>query len=149
MIINRYLITEVVKSTFALLMVLILIGLSNEFVIWLSRAAEGMLPASLVLKVVLLNLPILVCILLPMAFFFGILFAFGRLYADSEMVVLHACGYGLKDQLRAMIGPTLIFSLIAAFFNLFLAPVAMQRMEYLIQLAQADVASQGLTPGRF
>jgi lipopolysaccharide export system permease protein len=130
-------------------MVLILIGLSNEFVIWLSRAASGYLPAQIVMKVVWLNLPVLVCILLPMAFFFGILFAFGRLYAESEMVVLQACGFGLWDQIRAMAWPALILCLVAAFFNLYLAPEAMQKMEQLVQLARADVATSALAPGRF
>ena len=40
-LITRYLVSEILKTTFGVLLILLLIGLSNEFVNYLSKAAAG------------------------------------------------------------------------------------------------------------
>ena len=91
MILFRYLAKEVGTTLIALTSILILIFMSNQMILYLNGAANGRIPGGLVLKLMMLELPNLLCLLLPLGFYFSILVAYGRLYADSEMVVLQAC----------------------------------------------------------
>lgn len=100
MLIFRYLSKEVFITLISLTIILLLIFLSNQFVQYLTRAANGQIPAMFIFKLLLLELPNLLGLLLPLGFYVSVLLAYGRLYVDSEMTVLHACGYGTKNLLR-------------------------------------------------
>ena len=111
MLIFRYLAKEVFITLVSLTAILLLIFLSNQFVQYLTRAANGQIPAMFIFKLLMLELPNLLGLLLPLGFYISILLAYGRLYADSEMTVLHACGYGMQHLLK----DTLILASIVAF----------------------------------
>lgn len=149
MIISRYLLSEIIKTTCAVILILVFIGISNEFVVYLAKAASGKLPASVVLKVVFYSLPHLVGILLPIGFFLGILLAYGRLYADSEMTVLTACGFTLSQQLKLAFYPALFFTLLMFYFNIWLIPAATKAMETVVSEAESDIVTRAFSPGRF
>jgi lipopolysaccharide export system permease protein len=86
--------------------VLLFIFLSNILVRFMHSAASGVLTSSAVKLLLLLQVPILSAVLLPASLFLGILFAYGRLYADSEMIIFAACGINP----RRLLTTTLIFS---------------------------------------
>ena len=78
----------------ALTAILLLIFMSNQFVQYLNRAASGSIPGMVVMKLMLLELPNLLSLLLPLGFYIALLLVYGRLYAENEMTVLRASGYG-------------------------------------------------------
>lgn len=94
MIAFRYLFWETLKTQLAVLFVLLLIFVSQNFIEVLSGAANGTIPVGLVGKLLLLNMPDMTTLMLPISLFLGILFAHGRLYAESEMTVMRAVGIG-------------------------------------------------------
>ena len=114
MIIFRYLFAETLKSQIAVLFILSLIFVSQQFVALLSKVMTGALPANLVMEMLLYTMPALGTLILPVSLFIGILFAHGRLYAESEMVILTACGYTpsriLMSSLLLSILPSLFVS---------------------------------------
>ena len=73
-------------------------------------ASEGGIPGQLVMVFIGLKIPELAGMMLPLSLFLGILLAYGRIYADSEMTVLHACGVSEWYVVRV----TLILSLVTA-----------------------------------
>jgi len=79
----------------AVTLVLLLIFLSNQLVRYLSYAAAGKIAASFVMQMLGFEIPYLLALLLPLGFYLGIILAYGRLYAESEMSVLHACGFSV------------------------------------------------------
>ena len=93
-LIFRYLFKEIFITLVALTTILLFIFMSNQFVQYLNRAVGGQIPAVMLMKLMMLELPTLMGLLLPLGFYVAILVAYGRLYADSEMTVLQACGYG-------------------------------------------------------
>ena len=105
MIVFRYLLGEVFKSQLAVFVILITIILSQRFVKILADASEGELPGQMVLALISLKLPQLAVLILPLAAFLGVLIAFGRIYAESEMTVLHATGMRL---VMAMVGVVVV-----------------------------------------
>lgn len=112
MIIFRYLTKEVYGTLLASTVVLLLLLISNQFVHYLTQAAAGIMPLRTVMRIVSLQMPLLLPLLLPLGLYIGILVAYGRLYADREMIVLWSCGFS-KAQL---VGITLAFSSIVCVF---------------------------------
>jgi lipopolysaccharide export system permease protein len=96
MIIKRYLVREISQSLLFTTVVLLFIFLANQVVKFLHLAADGKIAAHSVLILLGLQMPSLLIVLLPLGLFLGIVLALGRLYSDSEMVVLAACGFGTK-----------------------------------------------------
>ena len=83
MILIRYLIKEVFKSQIAILLILLLIFFSQQFVRVLGAAANGNVPADLVFSLLGLGMPTMAQLMLPLCLFIAILLTFGRLYAES------------------------------------------------------------------
>src|SRR5580692_5694408 len=96
MIISRYLIKEIFNALFSVAFVMLLIFLSNQLIRYLKYAANGKIAASVVMQLMGLEIPYLLVLLLPLGLFLGILFAYGRLYAENEMRVMQACGLSTK-----------------------------------------------------
>jgi len=138
-----------VKSQIAVLFILSLIFVSQQFVALLSKVMTGSLPASLVVEMLLYSMPALGTLILPVSLFIGILFAHGRLYAESEMVVLSACGYSPN---RILIASMMLSSATIAIvaFNAFIyAPIAEEGKVQLREQVDADVGLATLKQGRF
>lgn len=71
MIAFRYLFWETFKTQLAVLFVLLLIFVSQNFIEVLGAAASGSIPASLVGKLLLLNMPDMATLMLPISLFWA------------------------------------------------------------------------------
>lgn len=149
MIIQRYFAREIFLTTLAVVSVLLLIGISNQFVRYLADAAQGEIAATLVLKIVAMNLPSLLGLLLPLGLFFGIMLTLSRMYADSEMTALFACGMPYSILIKAIAGPALVITLLASVFNVWLGPHYLYEMSRTLAEAESDLISRAIQPGRF
>lgn len=61
----------------------------------------GAIPTQLVSEMLALNIPSMALLMLPISLFIAILFAHGRLYAESEMTVMKAIGIGPASIMRS------------------------------------------------
>lgn len=149
MILFRYLAREVFFSMFAVSTVLLLIIMSSRFVKYLSEAASGKLSPDVLFGVMGYRMPGFLELVLPLGLFIAILLAYGRLYMDSEMTVMSACGMSQKRLVAYTFYPALFVAIIVGSLSLWVSPLGMQR-------AQELLASQGersdfdlLKPARF
>lgn len=149
LIIARYLVKEVATATAAVLLVLLLIGLGHEFIGYLADAVASGLSLSLVLKVLLLNVPLLLSLLLPLAFYFGVLLGLGRMYAESEMTALFACGFSVRQLMNTLLAPAIVVLVLTGAMNFWLMPHYSFELTRLIAEAEKDILSHALMPGRF
>ena len=149
MLIFRYLAKEVFVTLAALTTILLLIFMSNQFVLYLNRAANGKIPAMLVMKLLMLELPTLAGLLLPLGFYVALLVAYGRLYADSEMTVLQACGYGSGQLLKHSFIMAMVVALLVAFMTLWVNPFVMTERAKLLRTTGVQTLIQTISPGRF
>lgn len=149
MIVFRYLIGEVFKSQLAVFLILITIILSQRFVKILADASEGELPGQLVLTLISLKLPQLAVLILPLAAFLGVLVAYSRIYAESEMTVLHATGISEWYVTRLTLILSLGMALAAGGLMMYLSPWAAEREYEIMAKADADSGLSTLLPGRF
>lgn len=149
MIIFRYLIGEVFRAQLAVFIILTTIIISQRFVKILADASEGEIPGQLVMSIVALKLPQLAVIILPLSAFLGILVAYGRLYADSEMTILHATGVSEWYVTRLTLLLSVVMALLAGAVTLYLSPWATEREYQLLERAESDAGLFSLVPGRF
>jgi lipopolysaccharide export system permease protein len=68
--------------------------MSNALGRLLADIADGEIPQQALWPALLSQAVNIFSLLLPVGFFLGIVFAFGRLYKDHEIVVMNACGMG-------------------------------------------------------
>ena len=129
--------------------VLELILLSNQFVLYLSHAASGDIVLNTLFKLLALQIPYLLDMLLPLGLFLGILLAFSRLYADSEMTVLIACGISQARLFMLSLGVAIPAIVVVAVMSLWLNPIIYGLQKKIIASSTTDFYMQALMPGRF
>jgi lipopolysaccharide export system permease protein len=129
--------------------VLLAIIVTGRFVKYLADAASGKLAAEILLPVMFYRLPGFLELLLPLGLFIGILMAYGRLYVESEMVVMAACGVGPARLARYTLAPALVVTLLVAGLALFITPEGAARSEALLNDPKALRGLQFLASGRF
>lgn len=149
MIIFRYLLAEVLKVTFAILGILMLIFISQQFVRFLGDFAEGQISGWMVLQLLGLQIPVIFSFLLPLSLFLGVLLGFGRLYVDAEITVLRACGVGQSQMARYGLIPCLALAFFTGILTLYLAPWATEKQYDLIDERAASADLFLLQPGKF
>ncbi len=149
MLIKKYLAKEVYANTCVISGILVLIFLSTQLVRFLGRAAAGKLTGLMLMKIMGLEIPILLGLLLPVGLYIGILMAYGRMYVDSEMTVLQACGLSQAQLLKY----TQIFSILilglTLFLNLYLTPLLLRDKDKILAANPASILIGTLVPGRF
>ena len=149
MLIFRYLLKETFKSQLAVFLVLMAIFITQKFVRVLAEASDGEIPASLVLGFLALSTPVLASLILPLSLFLGIMLAHGRLYVDSEMAVMRACGISEWYITRVMLVLATLMAVVTAVLTLYLAPFSVEREYQLEEKAGAESGLSALIAGRF
>ncbi|MDG2394650.1 MAG: LPS export ABC transporter permease LptF [Thalassotalea sp.] len=149
MIIFRYLFGEVIRTQLGVFLVLMTIFISQKFVRILGDASEGGIPAQMVLTFIGLTIPHLIGIMLPLSLFLGILLAYGRIYAENEMSVLHACGVSEWYVVRVTLVAALLNALITGAFTIYLSPLSAEQEYVVKEELSKDVGLSALVAGRF
>lgn len=150
MIISRYLTKEILNSLLAVTFVLLLIFLSKALVRFLGYAADGKLAANILFQLMGFEIPYLLTLLLPIGLYLGIILAYGRMYADYEMRVLHACGLSLNKLIAITSIIVVIVTTIVVFLTLWVNPwLAAHKEKLIAQSLSAENALNNLMPGRF
>ncbi|RUO30385.1 LPS export ABC transporter permease LptF [Aliidiomarina soli] len=145
----RYLTRETFKAQLAVFTVLMVIFLSQQFVSVLADASEGSIPAGLILQVLGLQLPALAALILPISLFLGILMAHGRIYADNEMAVLHACGVSEWYVTRVTLVLSSALACMTAVLTLWLGPWALSQEYEIAERARMEAGLSAVQTGRF
>ena len=148
-IINKYLAREVYTTMLVVLVVLLAILMSQQFVRFMQMAATGSFPGAGIEILLLLQLPILSAVLLPASLFLGILLAYGRLYADSEMIILIACGVSPSKLLKITFGFSAIMMIIVALLSLWINPIIYHYSDSILSGAVAKSITDMARPNSF
>lgn len=149
MIIFRYLAKEVFVTLISLTSILVLIFLSNQLIQYLNRAASGNIPGLIIMKLMMLELPTLLSLLIPLGFYIALLLAYGRLYAESEMTVLRACGYGPNQLLRHSFLMASGVAVVVAVIMIWGSPLIYVERAKLLKTTGIQTLVQTIMPGRF
>lgn len=149
MILRRYLLREVGLNFLGVALLFTLMFLSSTFIRLLTETLEGDYPAKILFTLFALKGVGNLVFILPLAFFIGVMLAFGRLYKDSEMVVFTACGVRPQQVLAAVAIPAVAVALLVAFLALWFAPWSEEQSSQLLDQAGARTEVEGIIPGQF
>lgn len=147
LIIFRYLSKQILQVMGAVTVILLVVGLTSRFIQYLAQAVEGELASDVLLLLMLYRLPDFLLVILPLALFLGILLAYGRMYAENEMVILIGSGFSQLRLLLTTMCTSLIVVVLVAFLSLQLAPWGVRNTEQLkqsqAQLTEVDLIVAG------
>lgn len=149
MVIDRYILRETLFTLTAVTVILLVIFISNRFVKYLAEVGTGGVEAQAVLTVLGLKTLAALVIILPLGLFIAILLALSRLYKDSEMIALAACGVSIRRILRSVMVLALAVAALAALVSFVLAPWSEEESYRLRDEQQARATLAGVAPGRF
>ena len=148
-IIIRYLVREMLKSQLAILFILLLIFFCQKLVRILGAAVDGEIPTNLVLTLLGLGVSEMAQLILPLSLFLAILMTLGRLYTESEITVMHACGLGKSVLVKAAMILMLFTALVAAVNVGLLGPWSSRYQSEVMQNAKANPGAAALAAGQF
>lgn len=116
---------------------------------YLSRAASGQIPAMFIMKLMMLEMPNLMGLLLPLGFYVALLIAYGRLYAEHEMTVLQACGYGPHQLLKHSFILASFVAAVVLVIMIWASPVIATERAKLLRTSGVQTLIQTIIPERF
>ncbi len=145
----RHVLRDVSRATLAVLLVLLLVLFAWQLAFVLGRAADGQLPGTLVLQLVLLTLRGNLTVILPFAVVLGITLGLGRLYHDSEITAAHAGGVGAGTLFAAAGVVIFAAAAVAAWVAFVDGPGAARGAVQLRTQALRTAVTRGLAPGQF
>jgi lipopolysaccharide export system permease protein len=141
--IDRYVLREVTLSWLAVTGVLYAVLVSQQLAQVLGQAAERGYPKEIILSLIGLMSLQNGTLLLPVGILLGITLALGRLYHESEMAALRACGVGPWRLLRPIGMLAIAVMTLCAWAVLGLAPSAFARAQ-MLQKSAIQAAEFGL-----
>lgn len=146
---DRYLLREFTQTTFAALVVLMMVSLGGIFTNVLTQIASGRVPAGLMLSQLGLQTVRYLPLILPLGLMLGLMLAVGRLYRDAEMPILASIGVGPRRLLPSLLLLVVPMVVLIALCSLWLGPLAKRTSVELIAQGNRNLLVAGLQPGRF
>jgi lipopolysaccharide export system permease protein len=150
MILQRYLIIEIAKMFFAIVVTLLFISLSILLLRTLEEINLGALNIQVAFRFLGYQILRDSAHLLPPAFFLAILLALGRFARDSEMIALQACGIGSFHLYKALFYLAAPLIILTTWLALVVQPNAAAQIQIIRKLQHEQIAQlAGLRAGRY
>jgi lipopolysaccharide export system permease protein len=149
MILNRYIMREIIKPTVAVCSILVFIFGCYMATRFLVDALSGQLPGTTVIILILLRIAIALEVLLPTTLYLSVVVALGRLYKDSEMTALSACGVSMAQIFRPVIYTAMTIAVVVASLSFFIRPWAYTQYYRIKAQAEANFDLTRMNDGTF
>jgi len=148
-ILSRYIFRETALTWFAVTGVLLAVLLTDQFAKVLDDAAGAQLPRNAIFLVLGLSSIQFLTILIPVGIFLAIMLAFARLYRDSEMTAVMACGVGGLALYRPVLLLSVLLAGVVGWLSLDAGPAAQRQVQVIANEAKKSLDLAMLEPGKF
>ena len=149
LIIDRYLLREILFTWLAVTVVLLVILISNRLAGYLADAAAGRIDGGVIFTLLGLKAVSALVMLLPLSLYLAMAFTLGRLHKDSEMAALAACGAGPARLYRPLFLVAVPMALGLSWLSFQGAPWAADLGYQMRDKAMKTAELSSLTAGRF
>ncbi len=136
-------------TTLAIGLVLLVVMVLMSMTLLLGRAVRGEQSETVVYLLLGFQTLAKLDVLLPLAFYLGILLTLSRWYRDSEMTVLAACGVGLMHFMRPVMVLGLIFGVLVLAGAFYFTPLATRQIENVKSESSHRSEPGAISPGVF
>jgi lipopolysaccharide export system permease protein len=147
--IQRYVLREVIQTWLAVTGVLVAILVSNQLSRVLGQAAANDYGRHVVLDLIALGAIMNLSVIVPVGLLLAIVLALGRLYHDSEMAALLACGFAPARLLAPLFCFAAVIALGLGWLAFVQVPQADRQAQLLRQSALKEAQFGQLDAGRF
>lgn len=124
MIIQRYILRNIVLGTLLALAVLVSLSLFFIFIGELEHIGKGLYGLLQVVEFIALRVPGKIVEVMPLAILLGTILSLGSLAANSEIIAMQAAGVSLRQLLRAVIQAALLLAFISFLLSDFVVPTS-------------------------
>lgn len=149
MIIDRYLIREVIQPLLIVCITLLVIFITYSLSRFLVDADAGLLQPAEVAWLTVLKALISLDVLLPLSLFLAIMSGLGRLYTDSEIFAMRAGGISELRLLKPLMRLALVVAVVVAVLSGWVRPWAYAQAYNIKAVAEASAATGRIRESRF
>lgn len=146
---DRYLIREFLKTSAAVLLVLLVLMMGNTLVRLLSDAADGDMASAYIWPLLVITLANYLVLFMGLSVYLGGLLAFGRLYKDAEMSAMVACGMGPREFFRPLLKVTIPIVLLGFVLSVYVLPRLAELQAQFTSSAERPSIETNLRAGEF
>jgi lipopolysaccharide export system permease protein len=147
--VQRYVLREVVQTWLAVTGILVAILVSNQLSRVLGQAADNQYGRRVVFELIALGAVMNLSLIVPAGLLLAVVLTLGRLYHDSEMTALQACGFGSSKLLAPLFCFALVIAVGLGWLAFFQVPRADGQVQLLRQSAIKEAQFGQLDAGRF
>ncbi len=147
--VQRYVLREVVQTWLAVTGVLVAILVSNQLSRVLGQAADNQYGRHVVFDLIALGAIMNLSVIVPVGLLLAMVLTLGRLYHDSEMAALQACGFGPARLLAPLFCFAAVIALGLGWLVFVQVPQADGQAQLLRQSALKEAQFGQLDAGRF
>jgi lipopolysaccharide export system permease protein len=147
--VQRYVLREVVQTWLAVTGVLVAILVSNQLSRVLGQAADNQYGRRVVFDLIALGAIMNLSVIVPVGLLLAVVLTLGRMYHDSEMAALQACGFGPARLLAPLFCFAAVIALGLAWLVFVQVPQADSEAQLLRQSALKEAQFGQLDAGRF
>ncbi|GMR14419.1 MAG: LPS export ABC transporter permease LptF [Gammaproteobacteria bacterium] len=149
MIIDRYLIREVVQPLLVICTALLVIFITYSLSRFLVDADAGLLQVGEVAQLTVLKSLISLDVLLPLSLFLAVMTGLGRLYTDSEIYAMRAGGISEARLLRPLMRLSLVVAVVVALLSGWVRPWAYAQSYKVKAAAEVSAETGRIREARF
>jgi lipopolysaccharide export system permease protein len=147
--VQRYVLREVVQTWLAVTGVLVAILVSNQLSRVLGQAADNQYGRHVVFDLIALGAVMNLSVIVPVGLLLSVVLTLGRLYHDSEMAALQACGFAPARLLVPLFAFAALIAVGLGWLSFFQVPLADGQVQSLRRSAIKEAQFGQLDAGRF
>ena len=147
--VERYVLREVVQTWLGVTGVLVAILLANQLSRVLGQAADNQYGRHVVVELIALGAIMNLSVIVPVGLLLAVVLTLGRMYHDSEIAALQACGYGPRRMLVPLFAFAAVIAVGLAWLTFVQVPRADREVQLLRQSAIKEAQFGQLDAGRF
>ncbi len=147
--IQRYVLREVVQTWLAVTGVLVAILVANQLSRVLGQAADNQYGRHVVAELIALGAIMNLSVIVPVGLLLSVVLSLGRLYHDSEVAALQACGFSPVRLLAPLFCFAAVIALGLAWLSFVQVPRADQQVQLIRRSAIKEAQFGQLDAGRF
>jgi lipopolysaccharide export system permease protein len=147
--VQRYVLREVVQTWLAVTGVLVAILVSNQLSRVLGQAADNQYGRQVVFDLIALGAIMNLSVIIPVGLLLAVVLTLGRMYHDSEMAALQACGFGPGRLLVPLFCFAVVIAVGLGWLSFVQVPRADGQVQLLRQSAIKEAQFGQLDAGRF
>ena len=148
-VLDKMIISDLIKTLFSALTVVVVIIVSRKFIKILSKAIDGEVSTQTILSVLGLKTVIAMVALMPAAAFMAVIIVLGRMYRDQEMSAFASASAGVGMLYRSVFMLMIPLSIIATELSMNTVPWANATIQTLIHQDAQSADMRTVAAGRF